>query len=299
MNKFFEIAEKYLNRRIHPVSLGIARIIFFTMFLIHFKNNYEDTNWFNLNWQLNWVPVSFFKLIPIYLHSKLKYSILFYLMYIGGLFALLGLFTRISIIVCFLSGVLFLGLPLNFGKLHHSNHMIVMTLFFLCWVENHYLTLDDYLKKLIFKKQPKLVLAQTHNWAINSLILYMCVAYFESGFQKLLHCGLNWFHPDNLSLILLTRQTVTEFGVWAAHQSWLMSILAFMTIVVEFGAPMALFHKRLFYFIGFSLFCFHFGTWMTMGAHGDFRKYSTCFVFWIPWAECYFFLKRKLDLKIK
>ncbi len=92
-----------------------------------------------------------------------------------------------------------------------------------------------------------------YNWPIRVLALVAVLAYFVSGWAKVRNGGWDWvtgdvlrnqIANDNLRK-LLAGDFYSPLGGWLTRYGWVFPPLALATQVVELGAPLALFGRRL------------------------------------------------------
>jgi hypothetical protein len=288
--------EDFFLKKVNPLDFAVARIFFFGALICYYSNRGPALSWFSLDWKQHWVPISFFQYLPVDFFSPTLLLTAFYMFKVGLWGALLGLLTPISIVICFAGALFHFGFGLNFGKVNHSDHFVVMALFFLCFTKNHTMTCDQAIMRIYYyfqrKEPPPFESSTQPNWPIQALVLYMCFAYFEAAAQKLRNSGLMWATAENLSLIILTRPGVPHIGIWVANQKIITSILAVGVLVLEFFAPLALLRPYLKLIFGLGLFSLHIGTLILMGPHGGFIPYSLCFILWVPWVAFFNALKK-------
>lgn len=265
------------------VSFSCFRFIFYSAtlyFYVYFNNIFM--NWGSVDSNF-WQPISFFSFFSHSVVLSANPVILYWVFILAMCFSAVGLFFRFSSVLSFLIFLFAAGLPCNFGKIHHSNHMTAVLLGLLCLVPVGKLSVDFSFQRSVSNTGTD---EKIWTWFFFTVTAYMALVYGSAGFQKLRNTGLSWASNETMVAIILTRPTVTPFGVWVAQSDWLGGILAKFALSIEFFAPLAVFLKnphRAFY--GFMLFMLHQGMYWTLGDHGAFFPYQICFLAWVPWQS--------------
>lgn len=270
------------------VSFSYFRFLFYsvTLYFFVFINNIFS-NWGTVD-NIFWQPISFFRFFPRSLVLSANPNILYWAFIVSMLFSAIGLFFRFSSVISFLVFLFAAGLPCNFGKIHHANHMTAILLGLLCLVPVGRASVDFFLMKSPSKSSEQ---EQIWAWFFFTVTAYMALVYGSAGLQKLKNTGFSWASNESLVAIILTRPTVTPFGLWVAQSDWLAGVFGKYALLLEFFAPIAILLKnpvRL--FIGFLLFMLHQGMYWTLGDHGAFFPYQICFLAWVPWQSVHVWL---------
>lgn len=277
----------FLFKSINAKSFGLFRFTFYLMILIFYcyfsPHILHYGTWFESSLVSFYKPISFFSFLS---HDQL-FSLgnwnLEFTWKISMLAAALGLFFPISSWFSFLGLLYMAGVPLNFGKVHHVNHMPVVVLGIMALQFNPGgLSLDHFFKRILNK-----AIDQVNIWALQTSKIYMTMAYFSSGYQKMKNGGLSWITSDNMQSIILTRSVLTPVGSWVAQFPVFCKLLALLTVTIDLAAPLALFSSKLRKVIIPVLFFFHIGTFILLGYDGYFFPYCLCYLVWLPWERIY------------
>jgi uncharacterized membrane protein YphA (DoxX/SURF4 family) len=114
-------------------------------------------------------------------------------------------------------------------------------------------------------------------WVLRLVRLSIAWVYFQSGLEKLLISGWEWFEPHTLIHHLQMHPTV--LGYWVAQQEWLCGLLLWVVMAFEVGFPLILFFPGLRWVILGMGIGFHWGTLLLMDIGG-----------WLsPWIASYLF----------
>ena len=111
-------------------------------------------------------------------------------------------------------------------------------------------------------------------WAISTLCAITVATYFVAGLAKLRFEGwsTDWMRGellrahvafDNLRKVELGH-VVAPLGPWLVRQGWVFAPLAWATLLLEVGAPLALVHRRVGRWWAVAAWGFHFGVLWTM-----------------------------------
>lgn len=272
-------------------AFGFFRISFYSIILWFYTqiNVPHINNWLQPEMKEFFSTISFFNYFSYEdFLVLLDFDLLFW-WYVSLICAALGILYPISSITSFLGFLLLAGVPLNFGKIHHVNHLPVMMLGVMAF--SFYpgkLSIDGLILKLVKLKTPAVTA-----WPLLAARIYFCIIYLESGFQKIRHSGLEWIFSDNMQNIIVTRPTITQLGLEVAKYPLLCQFLALTTVIAQLSAPLALKNWIWRYPIVITLFFMHIGSYYIMGNHAYFFPYNLCYVIWIPWDEVVEYMTKK------
>tara|TARA_Y100000768_G_scaffold388592_1_gene385423 strand:+ start:3529 stop:4437 length:909 start_codon:yes stop_codon:yes gene_type:complete len=235
-----------------------------------------------------WKPESFFQFFSLDLVKSLYFEDMDKVFIFSLLMCAFGISFRLFSIVAFFLALFLIGVPINFGKVHHSNFLPLFFIgFFIFSKYSGVISVDALLKKIFFKKsEPKESLY--YMLPFQMMLVHFSSIYFASGFQKMRFSGLDWIFSDNMRTIILTRPTVTELGASITYYPKLAIMLAMITVFFELFSPLALFHRYTkFIFVG-GIMAMHIGAKATLGAHGDFTPYVLSLLVFIPWYSWFY-----------
>jgi hypothetical protein len=191
----------------------------------------------------------------------------------------------------------------SWGMLFHSENMMIRHVLVLGFMPSSgTLALDP----LIRRKFQSPVLGwlgfapgtlQPH-WQVGSAIRMLQMVttfpYVVAGFAKVLGpAGWSWALGGNL------RDQVGMNGIWYAMTTgraqdityqvydwdWPWTFMAIVTLVVEFGAPIAMFHRRLGYAFVAIVLGLHWGIDFLMGIAFKYQMYAVAFVCFVEWER--------------
>jgi hypothetical protein len=267
MKNFFQTSKKlwidFWTPSVHPTGLAIARIIVFTGACFLVNSIYLDSS---LNKMQYWDPVSFYQIFsgPFLTVDSLLWlwrlcQALLILAALGGLFPISG--PASALLFLLLSGYKF-----NFGKVHHSDQILAMSLLILAFSPAHSrLSLDNF-----FKKTPEKSLWK-YGFPLRLIMFHVAFVMTLNGVLKLWHSGLRWIFSDNLALQLFYLPILPQTTQWLLENApFVFTIAAGFTVLIESLSFLAFWnlYSALVFFLCWSLF--HIGVHFVMGGHTDF-----------------------------
>jgi hypothetical protein len=109
-------------------------------------------------------------------------------------------------------------------------------------------------------------------WPLKLLVALAATAYLLAGVAKLKNSGLGWMEGEVLRNYIafdcLRKAQVgslySPFGAWLVQRDWPFPIIGVFTLIVEFGAPLALLGGRSALVLALALWGFHVGVLATM-----------------------------------
>lgn len=108
---------------------------------------------------------------------------------------------------------------------------------------------------------------ERYGFALQLLALISTFSYFLAGIAKVRESGLAWATSDILrnqiaydnARKLLLGDSHSPFGAWAVRHAWFFPPFAWLTLIVEIGAPLALLGGRLGRVWALGMWSFHVG----------------------------------------
>jgi hypothetical protein len=190
-----------------------------------------------------------------------------------------GIMTRVSTAVAALLGVYVLGLPHNFGKVHHLDTLVVLITAILALSRCGDAWSVD---RLVARWRGRAALGPPsgeYRWPVPLVQVLMALVFFGAGVSKLRHSGLAWIFSDNMAMVLLPFDH--PWLVRTAQHPWLCRAIAGWTIVIEAGAPLALVSRLARWVFIPSLWLMQLGILLLMNI--KFEPYLVCYLFWVRW----------------
>jgi len=236
-----------------------------------------------------WMPISLFEILHLPVLSSSLLVVIQSIWKLSLASSCLGIFTRTSTVSSFVLGIYLLGLPHNFGKINHSDALVVIALGIMAVSRcGDACSLDRLLCRVRQRggssaEQPRA--SGEYTWPVRAVWVMLALIFFAAGVSKLRHSGLEWIFSDNLANLLIsandTHTVLISLGPYATQYSWLPQMVAAGTVALELSYPLALFSRRARWIIVPGMFFMQVGIRIFMGV--IFYQFLICNLFWIPW----------------
>lgn len=266
------------------LTLGICRVLFFGGLLYQcFRKDWSV--WGKIG-ELFWFPTPLFRALHLPLLDSGLLRVLTVIWLLSLALACVGFATRLSTLVAAVLGFYLLGLPHNFGKVHHNDALIVFVL--VAMAISHcgdHGSIDAWLRRRRGVQRP----AQSgeYHWPVRFVWVVWVIVYFAAGISKLRTAGLEWVFSDSFRNILIehhyTTHPLVDWGLTIAEYPTLCRVLAAGSLLTELLSPTALFWPRARQLFVPALCSMQFGIWLVLGV--KFAPFLLIVAFWIPWDE--------------
>jgi hypothetical protein len=230
-------------------------------------------------------------LFPFGLYARPSFellTIIYWVTAVAGMSALLGLKSRLSLLV-FAAGSTFLqAFNYSFGDLHHREALMIITLWILgLSPAGRVLSLDSLFRYPKFfasrSLQKKSIFA---GWPLLLVQNLLSLVYLDAALRKLLTAGADWVNGYTLQYYLYNDASLrgSEFGLWLAQQHSAACALSWVTILWEGTFFLVLIFPRLVWIylpLGIGL---HVG--MALAGVASFPQFMALYAAFIPllWA---------------
>ena len=266
-----------------PSNLGLCRILFFALFfrLYGFR---DYTLWADVD-HIFWMPGQLFDLLHLSPLPREGLAGLALLWKLSMLTSLLGLYTRASTTIAFLLAVYFLGLPHNFGKIHHSDALGLLIFGTMAIARcGDAWSLDARRRRK--RGLSAYVPSGEYRWPVQLVRVLMVVVFFAAGVAKLRVSGLDWALSENLRYTIIWHhynfEPPFDWGLRLAQHNGFCQALGLASLALELLAPLALLGPRWRTVLVPALYLMQLGFWWLMGI--SFPPYLFCYyLFWLPW----------------
>jgi hypothetical protein len=297
MTALREFWSEYWFGKESPETLGIARLLFLgTLFALYLPDDFSE--WGAVS-PAFWEPIALFRAFPLPMPDVGTLDVLQLVWKVALFTGAIGLLTRSSCAVAAVLGLYLLGLPHNFGKTHHFDSVIVLTLAILALSRSgDSWSLDAWRRR---RTSPPPGPSGHYRWPIRAVWLLLAMVFFSAGAFKLRNGGMGWMFSDNLAVMLrqhayqvANADPLVNWGLWLAQFPFVFKGMAVATVVVEFCYPLALIDRRarIFFPVGMCLTLI--GIRVLMGP--TFGLFILCHLFWIPWARVASAARRRLGM---
>jgi predicted DCC family thiol-disulfide oxidoreductase YuxK len=270
-----------------PTNLGVVRLIVYAA-ILYFYGGRDFGAWAEVP-DLFWHPIRVFGLVHLVVFPAEVLRALTAVWAVALASSSIGLFTRASTVTSFVLGLYLLGLPHNFGKVHHGDALTVLVMGVLAvsrcgdgWSVDRLVTLA---RRGAPAEAGRPRYSGEYTWPIKLMWVLMTLVFVAAGTAKLRRSGLQWITSDNMTNMLInhhySHHPPVRWGLYLAQHRVVAMALAALTIVAETAAPLALFSRRLRAVLIPSLFVMQVGIWLTMGIL--FRDFLLLYLVWVPW----------------
>ncbi len=273
-------------------ALGVCRMLFYASVAAFYWRS-DVVDWAGVA-RVFWTPVSFFRVLGIGVLPATALTAAFILWKVLLVLSAVGLATRVSTAGAALLGTYLIGLPQNFGKIHHDNGILVFAMVILALSRSgDGWSLDALLKAArrppdaAVPKSPK---SGEYTWPLRMMWLVMSLIFFAAGVSKLRHSGLAWVTSNAMAGFLVRSNDPlahaagapwTDWGLWIAGVPWLSTLLGGVALALELLFPLALFSRTARRIVPAGVFAVQVGIMVVMGP--DFARFLVCYLFWVPW----------------
>ncbi len=275
-----------------PTNLAICRIVFFGgLALLYARRDFSA--WAGVS-RVFWNPIWPFARLELPLLTAAQLVVAQRVWKVALALASLGFLTRLSTTTVLVLGFYLLGLPHNFGKIHHYDAVLIFIFATLALARaGDALSVDSVLRRL--RRGDAAAVAEPsgeYTWPIRMVWLLLSLLFFGAGASKLRVSGLAWIFSDNLAIFFVQHHyhygnavPLTTLGLTLARHRWLCRALAAATIACEAGYPLALVSRRARVLVVPGALLMLIGIRVLLGP--TFYEILICHVFWIPWDRVY------------
>jgi Vitamin K-dependent gamma-carboxylase len=197
------------------------------------------------------------------------FSLLYWVTAAAGVAALVGLFTRASLLVFALGTWVFVAHLFSYGDRHHTEALLGIFLMVLPLAPaGARLSLDALRQRR--RAGGAAEPPQTSDlaiWPLKLIHILLAWTYFSAGISKLIHSGARWLNGYTLQGHTFTDaiERGHPLGIWLAQQHALAVALSFFTIALEVGFFVSLFLPRLAPLFILAALSFQIGLYATAG----------------------------------
>lgn len=257
-----------------PTNLGVCRMLFFTATLWQY-GPVDFSVWAAVS-DAFWLPVPLFRDLHLAVAPAGVLQALQIVWKASLVLAAIGYRTRWSTAAAFVFGLYLLGLPQNFGKTHHMDTVVVITLGVLALARCGDGVSVDARQRQAEGPTPA---SGEYTWPIRFVWVLLALVFFGAGFSKVRHNGLTWILSDNMARIMAEQGT--RWSEALARFTWICQLLAASAVVLEISAPLALVSRWARRLLVPGLFLMQVGIQVIMAL--KFKPFLVCYLFWVPW----------------
>lgn len=166
------------------------------------------------------------------------FTVLYWINAVAGVTALVGLFTRTSLLIFALGTWLFVAHLYSYADIHHPEAVFSIFLLALAFAPSgHSVSLDAFIRRRARGSGHASGSGEvdTAMWPLKLAHVLIALTYFSTGLTKLVFGGLDWMNGYTLQGYLLAdglRRNL-PLGIWLAHHHTLCVLLSIFTVVFE------------------------------------------------------------------
>jgi hypothetical protein len=194
------------------------------------------------------------------------FTLLYWVTLVSGVAALVGLFTRTSLVVFALGTWIFVAHLFSYGDRHHTEALFCIFLLLLAFAPSgERLSVDAVVHRRRGQGPPRT--SELALWPLKVMHVLLGLTYFSAGMSKMLHSGLRWMNGYTLQSHAFgdALQRGHPLGVWLAQQHTLAIVLSVATIGLELFFLISLFLPRLAPLFFLAALGFQVGLYVTAG----------------------------------
>ena len=193
----------------------------------------------------------------------------------------LGLFTRTSLTTAAILAFYFLGLRTAFGKVSHSEPMVVFMLVTLALSRcGDALSLD----RRLFARRA-VGPSGEYRWPIRTIWIVMAIVFAFAGWNKLDLAGVAWAHPDSFVPMMLrhfyANEPPVDWGIQLAYFKPFVWMGGILTLVGECLFPLVLVSRKARLFFVPLMFGMQANIALLFGVY--FWPFLPAYAFFVPW----------------
>ena len=202
--------------------------------------------------------------------SPPAFTVFYWVVWVAGLAALVGLFTRISIFVFALGTWIQIAHFYSYGDRHHPEAVFAIVLMALAFAPSGgRLSVDALLRRRTRPAATSPERVDTAMWPLKLAHVLLALTYFSTGISKMIAGGPQWLNGYTLQAYTFgdAINRNVPLGIWVGQQHSLAIALSVFTILLETFFFVSLFLPRLAPIIFVAAFFFQVGLLLT-GGHG-------------------------------
>jgi hypothetical protein len=217
---------------------------------------------------------------------------------VSGFLALMGLVTRLSLLVFILSCVFIVAWTYSFDDFHHVEAPLFLALGILVFAPvGRVLSVDAWWRRRRDPERVPTVLRGEHElagWAIHLIQWLLVLIYMSAVLSKLVFEGsFDWLNGYTLQYYLIqdTLRKGTLLGAWFAQYHYLVMLSQYAVVIFQVTFALAVVFPRLrWLYLPFGL-GFHVANWVMLTA--PFPEWMALYAVFIPWQRVFAMILRR------
>jgi vitamin K-dependent gamma-carboxylase-like protein len=200
--------------------------------------------------------------------TRSAFTAFYWVIAVAGFAALIGLFTRTSLLVFALGTWILTAHAYSFGDRHHPEAVFAIVLLALAFAPSGgSLSLDALLRRRGRRSVEGPEIVDTAMWPLKLAHVLLALIYFSTGMSKLVLGGPRWLNGYTLQSHTFWDAINRDIplGIWLGQQHALAIVLSVFTVLLETFFVVSLLVPRTAPFIFIAAFFFQLGLLLTAG----------------------------------
>lgn len=209
---------------------------------------------------------------------------------VGGL-ALIGLFTRVSLLAYTIGQLVLIAHAYSYGEFHHPEALYILFLFMLAFAPSgDCLSVDAMIEAGRGRRARPWYqgsISRLALWPLLTIQVLLCIAYVDAGVSKLILGGVHWFNGYTLQNYLLEDglRRGLPLGVWLSKYRLPCILISVGAVAFEMSFWLVMVPRlrwlRLPILLGGA--AMHTGIYFLQGA--PFFTFTVIYLTWVPWGK--------------
>lgn len=215
-----------------------------------------------------------------------------------GFLALIGLATRLSLLVFTLCNIFIVAWTYSFNDFHHTEAPLFLALGILAFAPvGRVLSVDALLRRRRGSAAAPSILTQEDElagWAIRLIQWLLVLIYLSAVLSKLVfEGGLDWLNGYTLQYVLIqdTLRKGTLLGGWFSQHHYLVMLSQYFVVIFQTTFALAVIFPRLRWIYVPAGLGFHAGNWILLNA--PFPEWMALYAVFIPWQRVFMAVLRR------
>jgi hypothetical protein len=268
----------YLYSATSVANVSMIRIFFSLALLWIYKDVWWDLM-SHYELKIFYKPVLIYKLLHIGYPNPFWITILCIILLFSCLLTIINFRPPVSSFIAVTTFIVIEGFLNSFEKMDHGDATITY-----CALIFPFLMIDH--------EKAFLTNSESQNkWALTFITFMLCLAYMQSGLEKVLMGGFSWISPETLRNYILLHQA--SWGLALVDNNILLSLLSFAAIAFQLGFIFILAGRYKYFFLTAGVL-FHAGVYLLLDVGWYINSWVLCYLFFIDWKNLTLKVSRKM-----
>jgi hypothetical protein len=274
--KFQNAWMRYLHDTTSVLNISMIRILFPLVLLWIYKDVWWDLM---SHYELRpfYKPVLIYKVLHIDYPAPTIISILCIILLLSCALTIINFRPAVSSFIAMITFIIIEGFLNSFEKINHGEATVTY-----CALIFPFLMLDH---QNAFRRKSE----KQDGWALSLIAFLICLAYLQSGLEKLFTGGISWLSPDTLRNYILLHQAPA--GLWLADNDILLILLSIAALIFQLVFIFILVSPYKYPFLLAGIF-FHIGVYFLLDVGWYVNSWMLTYLFFIDWRNATLKLSR-------